>query len=368
MTTNINTHQTIDSIKAELDHGYQLSQLHQSNGLRHARGWVGTVIDYVLLCIPLVAPIPNLLNLRIALTPVMGVAGSTIAAVAFELLLFGSAEIILYLQDRQMRRGGYELALKIAIACGSAFVVILIVLIAMYEVPLHGWAVMTLPLVSVIAIAFLSLKRWADIKEAVQNELHAEALMVDERIVKIESEAATNREKLVAKIRSFEGENERLLERIKEHDIERTNERNDFARTVEDLRRSLESFEASTSEKNAEIAKLRDRIVELREQSAEQRGQLKNQSNERPKKRSRKTRTITDEQQIMDEIFNHYSDNPKSSLGNAQNDLGYAKSTISKYLDKLSQQGKVEKGIDGKWTTLSPAPKIEVHVNGTSAK
>ncbi|MEM7127404.1 MAG: hypothetical protein AAF702_13810 [Chloroflexota bacterium] len=78
----------------------------------------------------------------------MGIAAAALAAVSFELLLLGSAETILYLQDRQMSDGGYEQALKIAIGCGAAFVVILLMLIAAYEVPIHGMAVLTLPFVS----------------------------------------------------------------------------------------------------------------------------------------------------------------------------------------------------------------------------
>lgn len=158
------------AIQAELDAGYQLARLRQQNSLRHARAWVGTLVDYVLLALPAVAPIPNLLNLRIALAPVLGIGASTIAAIAFELLLFGSAEIILYLQDKQMRSGGYVWPLRIGVACGVAFLAVLWALIFAYEVPQHGYAVLTLPLVSVISIAFLSLKRWADMREAIAAE------------------------------------------------------------------------------------------------------------------------------------------------------------------------------------------------------
>lgn len=161
MTLGLSERQPIEIIKSDLDHGYELSKLRRDNALRHSRGWVSSLVDFILLGLPIVAPIPNLINLRIALAPVMGWWASTIAAVAFELLLFGSAEIILYLQDKQMRNGGYENALKVAVGCGVAFIAILLTLIGWYEVPLHGVAVLTLPFVSVISIAFLSLKRWS---------------------------------------------------------------------------------------------------------------------------------------------------------------------------------------------------------------
>lgn len=378
MTNIINIPQPIDAIKSDLEHGYRLTQLHQNNGLRHAQGWVSTVIDYVLLIIPLVAPIPNLINLKIALTPVMGWWASLIAAFAFELLLFGSAEIILYLQGRQMRYGGYKMALNIAVGCGAAFITILLTLIFTYEVPEHGWAVTTLPFVSVIAIAFLSLKKWADIKDSIDREKESQENHVDERVLAIENELSIEREKtskMMAekqeeitsakasesnRFRSFEEDSKRNLERLEkrlaEQERERLAERNEFERTIDGLNRSAQSFEASTSEKNAEIDKLNARIVALLEQSAEQRGQLKTRSNEQAANRSQgkrsNARTNADERQIMSEILAHYQANPKCSLGRANSELGYAKSTISKYLEKLSGAGQMVKGDDGKWTAV----------------
>ena len=174
------TTQTIENIRTQLDNGYELAKLRRDNILRHSRGWISSIVEFILLALPIIAPIPNLLNLIVALDPVLGWNASILAAIAFELLLFGSAEIVLFLQDKEMRHGGYDLALKIAIGCGVALIAILLALIATYEVPLHGFTVLTLPFVSVISIAFLSLKRYVDIRDTIAKDraIYDDALVI----------------------------------------------------------------------------------------------------------------------------------------------------------------------------------------------
>ena len=279
----------IDQIRAQLDDGYELSKLRRDNVLRHARGWVSSVVDFILLGLPLVAPIPNLINLAIALTPVMGWVASIIAAVAFELLLFGSAEIILYLQDKQMRDGGYELALKIAIGCGAVFVAILLTLIAAYEVPEYGLAVLTLPFVSVISIAFLSLKRWADIRDSVaKDQAHYDDALIIARA--------------------------KLDELTKKLEIERSKL---DAATVQ-----IKRLKASKPVSTTPVAN--DLSVQLDAEKHQSTGQ------------NRTSKTVA-----IERMLDAYRQNPNATLADVGNLIGRSKSTVGNYLKELETANRV---------------------------
>ena len=379
MTIAIKRHRThdrlpvdVDAVRKELDDGYELSQLHQGNSLRHARGWVVTIVDYILLAIPAIAPLPNLLNLQVALSPVLGYKASWIAAIALEILLVGTSEIFLYLQDKHMRYGGYKIALKIAAGAGAALLIILLALIAAFEVPTHGPAVLTLPFVSVIAIVFLSLKRWADIKDSIRREdtsskENERVSILEERIRDMDSshklivsKMADNhsaemdrlRGDLLARSQAFEGERSQANEQIAEQGRERNAEREKMQQIVRGLEEKIQSFEASTREKDGRIVRMQEELALLRERNAEQRGQLSSRSQGRSTPRSQNARTNETPAEIMQRIYDHYATNPECSMGHAERALGYSKSTISKYLKELGEHGRMSKGGNGKWTVI----------------
>lgn len=230
--------------------------------LKRSRQWVSTLVDFVLTALPLVAPVPNLINLAIALESVMGFYAAILAAVAFELLLFGSAEIILYLQDKQLRNGGYELPLKIAVVCGVLLIAILLVLIAWYEVPSYGLAVLTLPFVSVISIAFLSLKKYVDIRDTIgrDNAQYEDSLLIaqnqNEQLEQLVSELREQLEQLAA-------QNEQLLsEQREQHRLATVASE----QLIAELREQLSNEQRATEQKVAQIEQLLSEQQSLNEQ------------------------------------------------------------------------------------------------------